>query len=1235
MRFALSGLVALGVLVTSPAVADLFQRNQPATGSVISRKVGEEVRFIDVADWRGVDVKQDLLAGDVLRTNATGSLAILFSDRTQMRLGRNTTLLVKAVGDASDSAFSLQSGTLWGRAERGGAGLTVETAAATAAIRGTDFSLAVGPDGRTSLIVLEGVVDLTNEFGSVTVAQGEAAAASIGSAPTKIVIVDPVDREQMLFHLSLRNSFSLLPASPLPARGMREERNRILAIPAGGRTAEDRVMLAETSLSHDGPDEAQAALVEARQARLSRAQAARLDLVEAMLAGSDGRYDEAAGLFSRARRGLSGPRRTMADYGGYFARALADPGRVETPPSGTSSGPYGVIAEAWTAGFLKDIPAAIAVLRRGEARYPDDPTLPAVRAQFAMLIDDREQVQAAIDRSLALDPDDATALEARANYRANYLGDLKGARTDLEQAAKVAPGSSSIWNALGLVLSARGATTEAEAALKRSIALDPGDPVGYANLAILYLDQDRVAEAKVQIDKAIAVDPSFDIALVARGRYHLQIGELDKAREDLLAGTTANPGYSQGLLLLAGAHYESGDLEPAAQAIDNADRLDPNDPVTANFRTAIAIDDYDADGAIRNAQEALKRTRARGGDYAALSANKDAGSTLNDAYRLAGLDAWGRYYGDAVFDPFGGAGYVDRTLGGSVDPFFNRIEVGGVHVEPTPNVSGFSSFIQGLALDPAMISGRSRSANLFRRPFLEGSLGGGFVSADGDLGWMAEAEVQGYLAAPVPWSFYGKLNARVVDEYREGFSPGVPIPTSRFTLEDDDIAGTGYITARPTPDDRIVAYLDYRRETSGLRDAIFVLPQPIPLPIPGLPGVTIVGTGYDREVEQSAGIAGLVWSHSFGYRNVANVGVFGTSVSGESTERGVIVLDFLGFPFGGTVDDRKESEQQSYLVGANHILGLDDLTVRYGLEGGQLDYRQSSIQTITTIGPPDVVRQEQAIDLAIARAYVDLLWDVSPTVQLEAGLFPVRLSGALDRTNLDPRVGAAWSPVEGHWLRAGYISETSAGAAATLAPIGLLGLQANQLPLLPGGRTDTFAARWEAEWSSRLFTAIDYQHQDARNLSIGIPGSVDTYDIAEGRIDRVSGTANLWLGAGFSLTGTIAHAETEDRDPASIGFGRELPFIPETSGRIGLTWVNPANVKATIAATYAGTREGNQAGTRLEDYWTVDAFLTWEPFDKRFALELAAYNIFDEAFEVAPQVPGWGPTVTGSLKVRF
>ena len=76
------------------------------------------------------------------------------------------------------------------------------------------------------------------------------------------------------------------------------------------------------------------------------------------------------------------------------------PARSPTRPVSRSRRPLpartvriAAIAEAFTAGFLVDIKAAIAVIRKAEARYPDDPTLPAIRAQLALLLDDRAQIE--------------------------------------------------------------------------------------------------------------------------------------------------------------------------------------------------------------------------------------------------------------------------------------------------------------------------------------------------------------------------------------------------------------------------------------------------------------------------------------------------------------------------------------------------------------------------------------------------------------------------------------------------------------------------------------------------------------------------------------------------------------------------------------------------------------------------------------------------------------------------
>eukprot|EP00913_Durusdinium_trenchii_P021230 g19943.t1 len=1202
--------VLLCLVVPVPQVrAEPVARNSPAAGAVIARKTGEEVRFIDVSAWQFVDLKQDLVSGDILRTNATGQLAILFSDRTQIRMGRNATLVVKQVtsSTSADTVLELQSGTIWARAERGGPGVQVETPAAAAAIRGTDWTMTV--DGaKTSLNVLDGLVQLQNAQGSVEVRQGEGAIASIGQAPRKIVIVESDDREQMLFYLPPREAFSRMPASTEPVAVMRREADRIATIPADRRTTSDWIDLAEAQLTLEGRQKARSSLAAIQGQSLSAAQRARVTLIEAILLATDKRYGEAAKLFERAQMGLDSRRRGIALYGGYYARSLANPDRVEQLPQ-TTGGPDAAFLRAYAVGFLQDLRAAMTVIHDAERQYPDDPQLPAYRAGLALLLNDRAQYEEAVNRALTLDPNEPTALETRALYRAGFQGDNKGAMADLEAAIQVTPGNATTWNTIGVIQSSRDANREAEAAFEKAIELNPHDPIAYANLAIFYLDTGRMKKAKAAIDKALEVDPAFDLALVARGRYYLERGELDRAIEDLLAGTVANPAYSQGQLMLAAGHYEKGDRIAADQALDNADRLDNNDPVIASVRAALAIDDYDSVSAIRHAQEYLRRSKARGGEFTSVGANHEAGSTLNDAFRLQGLDAWGEYYGDAAFDPFQATAYVDQSIRGSAYPFIDNYFYGDNVITNDSNGQAFSSLLQGLLLDPHIISGPSRRANLLRQPFFEAEIGGGFTTAGGETGYTAEGLIQSYTNIPIPVSLYANLEWQRTPEARD-----IGVLTDQET-ENKLLGGNGYLTASPTAYDRLVLYFNDAK--SDISQHFTTDSSPIFGPL------TTQTT--EQEVSSRLTNAGLGWSHTFGYQNVMNAALLYSGI--ESNDYRLDRLDFAGVPVRTEVT-LDEFAQRSYIAGINHMVGAGDLTWRYGVEGGVV--RSRTRQFISLAGVPASASTYD--DSTVGRIYVDLLHDINDDFTAEYALFGSYVEGdTSDIARIEPRIGFAWSPAENHWLRASLMRSSIDLTTPTLSPIGVVGLQPNAMSVGTEGYVDTYALRWDAEWTPDFFTAFQYQHQDIEDPRISIPLASTPFTTPEGRLDRASLTANAILGHGFGLSSTVAYSDSEDEGDATPTAGGSLPFVPEWAGQVALTWVSQAHVKVTLAANYIGERVSDD-GSELDDYWTLDANMVWEPFDDRFELELAAYNLLDEDIELNTNTPGWGRSFKGSLK---
>jgi hypothetical protein len=243
-------------------------------------------------------------------------------------------------------------------------------------------------------------------------------------------------------------------------------------------------------------------------------------------------------------------------------------------------------------------------------------------------------------------------------------------------------------------------------------------------------------------------------------------------------------------------------------------------------------------------------------------------------------------------------------------------------------------------------------------------------------------------------------------------------------------------------------------------------------------------------------------------------------------------------------------------------------------------------------------------------------------------------SSELDSAKFDPRLGAAFSPFEGQWLRAAYRYDTQLPLGTTLSPLSTVGLIPNPLPTTTGSRIETAALRWDAEWSSQFFTAVEYQRQEVRGLDLPIGSSSESIALERARIDRLAATANLWLGYGIGVFATVGIADSENLTDGT-NRGQAVPFIAERFARFGATFVHPSRLKLTVAQNFIGDRTGTLGGRPLEDFWTTDAALTWETPDRRLLIGLTALNLFDNDYELAQTIAGPGRTVAASIKARF
>ena len=1209
MRVLKLGVSALAIVAGFfPASAEVLPRGSTVDGAIVDRKSGEEVRFVEVDNWSGAEVNQDLLAGDTLRTNAIGSLAIRFSDNTLVRMARETVLRVRKIDGASDSLLNLEGGTIWGRADRGGSGLTVDTPAAAAAIRGTDWTLRAEGD-RTTLTVLEGTVELSNAQGTVTVVQGEGAVARIGEAPRKYILVNLKEREQVLLYSEVRGTFASLPVSGAQSTEARAERRRILDKQEAGRSREDWLKLAETALAYDGRAAAEIALSHLPRP-LPAALEARASLVEAMIAGQAMRYDEAIRLFRKAMPHLSGERRTMAQYGEWIALSLENPDTDARPPalSRMPKSAGEAIAQATVIANLQGEVEAIAFLHRAERRFPGEATLPAMRANLAYELDDRDEVRAALARAKAIDPDDPAHLLVSARFRATVSSDIDGALADLDRAVKAAPGDDAVWNEIGLLKSDRNAIVEANAAHRHAIALNPENAALHANHARFLMDNDQMAAAKAAIDAAEALDPTSYAVLAAKGRYLLRMGKTAEGEKVLQEAAAVNPTAGDALIGLAIANYQSGADAETAQALDNADRFDKDNPSIALIRAGIAIDEFRADDAILNAREALRRRQARGGYYSGYDTNRQVSSYLGVALDNIGLTEWGQFYADRSYDPFVSTTYADEAASGGGTPF-----VGAPLTGLDRSASGGASLaseLQARLFAPLSVASEEKRNSLETRNFFEASLGGTLTDYGADTGWASDILLQGTSYTPVPVSYY--LQGDIIRP-----------ESARENDENDLLGGLFNIGIKPTLTDSLYLFGSRIRQETGY-------PGQLSNPAPFNDSVT------------DATELGVAWSHVIGERNVLQAFAVNRRVDDLSRSRWVTDVDVNDDipPITSRINDRSREDILTYGVG--HLLGIGPLTLRYGFEAADSDFRISSTETNLTTGETTDLGSARG-DSSTTRAYIDGYLELSDSLQVQAGAFQSRFDGDSPRWGpVDYRLGIAFAPNDSHWRRAYYRQDTQFASNYTLSPVTTVGLSPMELPLFRGGQTRTTAVRWDAEWNERFFTAVEYQHQRFNGLTLAPEDFMASFLTDTGKIDRLQISANYWIGDGLGAFGSFTWNASKDTT-ADWNPSFDVPLVPDYVAQAGLTYVHPARWTATIAQSFVGPRLGSQfyddnnapAGRMLDSYWTTDAALTWKSETGHLEAGLSVLNIFDNDIDMADRLPGPGRTFLATMKARF
>ncbi len=170
---------------------------------------------------------------------------------------------------------------------------------------------------------------------------------------------------------------------------------------------------------------------------------------------------------------------------------------------------------------------------------------------------------------------------ARAGYYADLAeayssaGDARQSARFFAEALQRAPASTVIMLKLGNAQVEWQAWPQAEATIRRVIALTPNDPVAWGLLGQALFQQSKSGDAKAALNKALALDPdlpephNFLAAMLVRG------GDLGGAEKEFRAALRIQPSNAEWAANLAGLLASRGSVPEARLLFERSIRLKP------------------------------------------------------------------------------------------------------------------------------------------------------------------------------------------------------------------------------------------------------------------------------------------------------------------------------------------------------------------------------------------------------------------------------------------------------------------------------------------------------------------------------------------------------------------------------------------------------------------------------------------------------------------------------------
>jgi len=461
------------------------------------------------AFWDRADTNQVLAAGDRLRTGDSSRAVLRASNLTLLRLDSRSFFEVPREQN-NRPIWKLLRGALY-LFHRDKPGLfPFDTPTMSAVVRGTEFNLQVDEDGTSTLTLLDGAVEMTNQFGHLSLQGAAAGRAEPGKAPVQTAVLPAINVIQWCLYYPGTLDLDELKFSA-------DEQQALRASLDSYRSGD---LLAAVTNYPAGRTPASSE---------EKIYSAALDLAV-------GQVEQTEKVLDELNAGLAGALRKI--IAAVKLEALPSTLNIQHSTFNiqlSTSSASEWLAESYYQQSLSKLEPALAAARRAVEKSPNFAFAWERVAELEFSFGRTRLGLEALEKSLRLAPRNAQALalkgfllsaqnrisEARRYFDQAialdgalgnawlgrglcriHQGDAAGGLADLQVAATVEPQRALFRDYLGKAYSNAGDTRNAGREIALAKTLDANDPIGWLYSALLNQQRNRVNEAVRDLEKS-------------------------------------------------------------------------------------------------------------------------------------------------------------------------------------------------------------------------------------------------------------------------------------------------------------------------------------------------------------------------------------------------------------------------------------------------------------------------------------------------------------------------------------------------------------------------------------------------------------------------------------------------------------------------------------------------------------------------------------------------------------